>query len=92
MASCFIRTKEFTQKSKDYSILLRIVSYIEENFSQKISLSTLDLQEHHVLHLHYFVSDSKDEPQGIGQEQAVCCTSLLQTLCSLSLRLEWAVC
>lgn len=41
MASCFIRTKEFTQKSKDYSILLRIVSYIEENFSQNISLSTL---------------------------------------------------
>ena len=25
-------------------------------------------------HLQYFVSDSKDEPQGIGQEQAVCCT------------------
>lgn len=31
--------------------------------------SILDLQgEHHVLHLQYFVSDSKDEPQGIGQE------------------------
>lgn len=39
-----------------------------------VTASTLDLQEYHVLHLQYFVSDSKDEPQGIGQEQEVCCT------------------
>ena len=41
MASCFINSKEFTQKSKDYSIFLRIVSYVEENFLHDISLSTL---------------------------------------------------
>ena len=41
MASRFVSLKTFERKSKDYSLFLNIVSYIEENFTQDISLSSL---------------------------------------------------
>ena len=41
MASRFCSTRKLSPKNKDYSMLVRIVEYVEENFTQDISLASL---------------------------------------------------